>query len=271
MRISIIQNSASPEKEKNIKKVFRLMESSLESRPDILVLTEGFFFRGDRKALREYAEDTSTGPTVHKLKQFSKKNRVNLIAGSIFEPAGKDKYYNTSIIINKSGKIIAKYRKIHLFKVKLKDKKNIDETLFIAPGKKPVIFKINNIKCSVLICYDIRFPEVFRVLTEAGCRIIFIVSNFTRETGKAHWLTLLRARAIENQLFIAAANQTGKDLHTGVESYGHSVIYDPWGEELKRAGYKEGIISADLDFRVLKDVRKKLPVLNHINKSAYKI
>ncbi|MCK4778486.1 MAG: carbon-nitrogen hydrolase family protein, partial [Actinomycetia bacterium] len=164
------------------------------------------------------------------------------------------------------GEIIAKYRKIHLFEINFQNNTNYDESDFLSPGNELSYNNILGIKAGMTICYDLRFPEIFRALTSIGCKIIFVPSSFEEETGKSHWETLLRTRAIENQVYIVAPNQTGFTKNTLTKKWGHSLIINPWGEILCTIEKGEGCASAVIDIKFLEKVRKKVPVLKYLKK-----
>ena len=170
--------------------------------------------------------------------------------------------FNTSVLINPNGKIVTKYRKIHLFDIRLKGKEILESGRNQA-GKNPKLAKIENIKAGLSICYDLRFPELYRHYSRAGAKIICIPSSFTRLTGEAHWHTLIKARAIENLSYVIAPNQAGIGSG-GIKTYGHSLIVDPWGKILAEGPANgETVIFADIDLEYLKQVRKNLPALEH--------
>ena len=167
------------------------------------------------------------------------------------------------MLLNRSGEIEAVYRKIHLFSVELEDGTGIDESDLYTPGDEPATCELDGWTCGFSICYDLRFPELFRAYADLKTDIVFVPSNFTAATGKDHWEILLRARAIENQCWIVAPNQCGINPDTGVESYGHSMLIDPWGRIAAEAGTKPCVITFELDPQAAKDARKRLPVLKH--------
>lgn len=263
MRVACVQVNAGSEWEKNFPRIEKLLKKALKKRPDFIALPENFYGRTSSKALSLVARGV-TPQILRYFKTFAARHGVSVLLGSILEKAGAGrKFYNTSVLISPQGKVIAKYRKIHLFDIGLRNVK-VSESRHIAPGRKIVLSKINSIPVGLTICYDLRFPELFRALTALGAKILLVPSNFTQETGEAHWEVLLRARAIENQSFVIAPAQTGIHPESGVRSYGNSLIIDPWGRILARASrVSEGVITADLDFGFQARLRRSFPVLRH--------
>ncbi|NQT26788.1 hypothetical protein HQ585_15640 [candidate division KSB1 bacterium] len=184
--------------------------------------------------------------------------------GSIYERINNSgKAYNTSVFINNLGQIKSLYRKIHLFDVNIENSA-IKESSRFEPGSTTVTAELNGHQMGFSICYDLRFPELYRKYAQKGVEIICVPSSFTATTGKAHWEILLRARAIENCCFILAPNQVGID-GDGVESYGNSIAINPWGKIIGQGHHSnEEIIYCELDFELLKNVRNDFPALKHI-------
>ena len=187
-----------------------------------------------------------------------------LLAGSILEVSDSEgRAYNTSVLIGPETGIIAKYRKIHLFDVDIEGEAPIRESEFRRPGDAVVVADTPLCPMGLSVCYDLRFPELYRRLTTRPAPgLIFVPSVFTVPTGRAHWETLLRARAIENQVYIIAPDQTG-DHPASMSAYGHSMIVDPWGKVIAKAGTEPGLVLADIDLDYLEDVRRRLPALDH--------
>ncbi len=208
------------------------------------------------------AEDLD-GSIIGEFKSLAVKYGLYIHNGSFIEkaPAG-EKVFNTSVLINPSGKIEALYRKIHLFDSNLGKNISYRESDRFERGKERVTAKTPVGDFGFSICYDLRFPELFRALTFEGAKLIFIPAAFTLLTGKDHWEALLRARAIENQVYIAAPNQIGEH-HVHKICYGNSMVIDPWGKVIARASDKTGVITADIDWDYLEEVRTKLPSLKN--------
>ena len=228
---------------------------------DFALLPELFHFRGTGAELIAHAQSLD-GPVVRQLSDLAATHSMNILLGSILEAADADRCYNSSVLIDRNGKIAAVYRKIHLFDAHV-DGKHIDESQRFLSGSEPVLAKVDEIPIGLSICYDLRFPELYRGYSQNGAKLLSIPASFTHPTGDAHWEVLCRARAIENQAFVLAPNQTGIGAES-VPSYGHSMIIDPWGNILARASADHPeLLIADIDFDKQDAVRTQLPCLRH--------
>ena len=257
-----IQLNAGPDKKQNIENATKLIKKAAHRGAKLITLPEVFNWRGSSKHTLDNCEPIP-GPTSFRMSELASTLKIFLLCGSIIETNTEgSRPFNTSFLINPRGKIIACYRKIHLFKIHQRGKSTIDETRSYSSGDEVVTARIPFFRVGFTICYDLRFPELYRCLADNGAGIIFVPSSFTYETGKAHWEILLRARAIENQVYIIAPNQCGKDP-LGNSHYGHSMIVDPWGTVLGQGSNGEKIIYGEIDINYLKKVRKKLPSLKH--------
>lgn len=254
-----IQSSAGSEHGVNMDRAVRALTASAGC--DLAVLPEVFGFRGLDAQCRALAEPVP-GPTVERIARIAAELRCWILAGSIAERDGA-RVFNTSVLLDRRGAIAAVYRKIHLFSATLSDGSAIREQDVYAAGSAPVLADVEGWRCGLAICYDLRFPELFRRYADAGAHLLLVPSNFTHRTGSAHWDVLVRARAIENQAFVVAANQCGSNPATGVRSYGHSMIVNPWGEVLCAAGEDEDALTATLDPECLRRTRAALPALEH--------
>lgn len=248
MKVAVIQTNAGSNKNKNIEMAGSLVEKAIAKNAKFILLPEVFVFRGKLKAkgiLSEISE-TTKGGTIKKLSCIAKERKVSILAGSIYERIkGSKKVYNTSVLVDSDGKIAAVYRKIHLFDANV-DGKRICESQCFSAGKKLALSNVGGMKVGLSICFDLRYPEMYRKYFLQGAEVLCVPSSFTETTGKAHWEILLRARAIENKSFVLAPNQVGKNGQ-GVSCYGNSMIIDPWGKILARASSnKEEIIYADI-------------------------
>lgn len=258
MKVAVIQQNSTDDKQKNIDRAVFLIREALRRRAEFILLPEAFNFRGatdQRDVLAAVAEDIP-GESTRPLLSIARRHRVFILAGTICEktPASK-KFYNTSVLINPRGHILARYRKMHLFEAVI-DQTVIKEARHFLPGTKTALAAVGPFKVGMSVCYDVRFPSLYEDYAAAGAHVFCVPSAFTKKTGQAHWETLLRARAIENLCYVLAPNQTGKDSR-GVSSYGHSMIVGPWGEVLAEAGgSKEEILFADLKMDELKEKRK---------------
>lgn len=271
IKVSVIQFNAGINKTENLTKIESLLNQALKTKPDLICLPEVFNLRTGNNDSVSQAEKIPEGESTLLLTNFAKKNKVWISNGSIFEKVDQGLPFNTSIIINNQGEIIQTYRKNHLFKVSFQDKE-IDEATKSQACNKTCIANLHvnelDLKVGMSICYDLRFPELYRKYAKEKVQIILVPSSFAKKTGEAHWESLLRARAIENQAYVIAANQWG--LVNNLETYGNSMIVSPWGEIMQRASSNQDeIIDAVLDMDYLSQVRKSLPALEHMKINSF--
>jgi deaminated glutathione amidase len=258
IKTAVIQMDSSNDKEQNIATALRLCNEAIQQKANFIALPEMFNLR-----LEKYSSDETEsipGPSLMPFIDFAKTNNVYILAGSIAEHVpGTDRCLNTSVLIDNNGNINARYSKIHLFDVDI-DNKKIEESKSYIPGKEAVLGSVFNIPVGLSICFDLRFPKLYRSYFEKGAKILCVPASFTKTTGEAHWEMLLRARAIENQCFVIAPNQIG--IGPGhISSYGNSLIIDPWGSILSRGSSdKEEILIADLDLKQLDIIRNNMPL-----------
>ncbi|MCA9400990.1 MAG: carbon-nitrogen hydrolase family protein [Candidatus Omnitrophica bacterium] len=258
MKTAIIQLRAGPNKEQNIRTASALIVKAAKLKAQIAALPEVFDFRGvflDRTSMLRHAE-SSRGNMVRHFQSIAKEHKISILLGSFYERTiNKDKVYNTSMFINSCGLILAKYRKRHLFKAHIKTG-SVNEADIFSAGKKGSVISLGKFKAGLSICYDLRFAERFVAYRRSGIHLLFVPSSFSHETGKAHWRTLLRARAIESLCYVIAPNQYGKD-GKGYKAYGHSMIVDPWGKVIAEAsGDREEVMVSELDIQQLLNYRR---------------
>lgn len=268
VNVTLVQMSAGADREANVDRACEFVGRAADDGADFVLLPEVFSFVADASHWRAAAEPIP-GPTTERLAAIARDRQIHILGGSIIEElpgnelSGQERCANTSFLIGPTGDLIATYRKMHLFSVTLPDGVTFDETDYTVPGERPVIASTGMGPVGMTICYDLRFPELYRALMILGAGIVTVPSAFTAFTGKAHWKELLRARAIENQQFMLAPNQVGTAM-TGVESYGHSMVVDPWGTVLAEAGEEEGLLAVEIDTDRIDEVRKRLPALDHV-------
>lgn len=260
MKVAVIQLNSTADKNDNIRRASFFVKEAIKRQAQFILLPEIFNFRGvcsKKHLIAEEIPGESSTPFI----QIAKQHKVFILLGSVYERIKNSlKVYNTSVLIGPSGKILKKYRKIHLFQARI-NQRVIDETQSFVPGKTPVLTKIKSFKVGLSICYDLRFPEIYRRYSKEGAGVLVVPSCFTQKTGQAHWHTLLKARAIENSCFVLAPNQCGQD-HQGMFAFGHSLIINPWGDILAQASAdQEEIINADISLEEIKRVRQILPGL----------
>ena len=257
-----VQMLASDDKAANMTEAEHWIRQAVAAGARVVALPEVFIWRGNKKSEREFAE-TIPGPTATKMAELARELQIYLLAGSILEAISDgSKAYNTSLLFDPTGNLLARYRKIHLFDVDLANGVSLRESDTRAHGAEIVIAQTELATMGLSVCYDLRFPELYRGLADRGAHLIFVPSAFTAFTGAAHWGVLLRARAIENQVYIIAADQFGKSPKS-FECHGHSMIVDPWGAVLAELADGPGIVTAEIDLEYLGKVRSELPALNH--------
>jgi predicted amidohydrolase len=263
--VAVVQLTSTQEVEENLKTIRRLVLEAAEAGAKVVALPENALFLRIELAAQAPAEPLD-GPLIGELRCLASGAGVWLIVGS-FPEASHDpnRYYLTSVVIDgttEGAPVTASYRKLHLFDIDIPGKESHKESDFILPGEELVITDIAGIPTGLSICYDLRFPRLYQNLTARGAKMLTVPAAFTEFTGKEHWLTLLRARAIENQCFVIAPNQYGH--HGGKrKSFGKSVIFDPWGTPLCIAADRPGWAMARVDLNYLDEVRQSIPCLQH--------
>jgi deaminated glutathione amidase len=270
MRAAAVQLSSTEQIDRNLETSDRLTRAAAAEGAELVVLPERADIRGRDEAYEAGAEPLDGGRFVEWACGAARELGIDLVAGSVAERReGRGKLSNTSVHVGPDGEIRAVYRKIHMFDVVVGDIE-YRESAMHEPAEEVVLSETaGGVPLGLTICYDLRFPELYRILALRGARIVTIPSNFTKVTGAAHWEVLVRARAIENQVFVIAPGQFGPQLPKG-ESFGGSLIVDPWGEVLARAPDGEGIITAELDLERQDEVREKLPSLANRIPGAYR-
>jgi predicted amidohydrolase len=257
-----VQFGAGSDKDTNLAKVERLARLAAERGAELIVLPEVFFWRGARQEEATAAEPIP-GPTTERLAQLARDLRVHLVGGSILEHVpGDRRVFNTSTVFGPTGEMLGRYRKAHLFDVDIPGHVSIRESDTRVAGAEPVVVRTPLATLGLTICYDLRFPELYRRLTDLEAELICVPSAFTFATGALHWEILLRARAIENQVYVVAANQIGVGP-AGFADFGHSLIVDPWGTPIGRATNGETVLVSEIDLDYLAQVRRELPCLTH--------
>ena len=261
--VAALQMNSGLDKRANWATAERLVAEAARGGARLVVLPEMFNLFGDLSLAALEAEPIP-GPTSELLAAWAARWSLVLCGGSFCEQSGvPGKAYNTSLVFGSGGDLLVKYRKIHLFDVDLPGKVVVQESASILPGNAVAAAALAGFTCGLAICYDLRFSELFRTLTDRGMETLLLPAAFTRQTGQAHWELLVRARAVENQVFAIAANQAGWHSERS-QSYGHSLIVDPWGELLAAAGDEpERILHAVLERERLDAVRAQAPVLAH--------
>jgi predicted amidohydrolase len=257
-----IQLSAAADKGANFARAEGLARVAAGRGATLIVLPEVFFWRGTREQERQAAEGIP-GPTTERLAALARELNAYIVGGSILERVVDDaNVFNTSTVFSPRGELLAKYRKCHLFDVDIAGHLAIRESETRQRGSETVVVPTELAVLGLSVCYDLRFPELYRRLVEAGAQLVCVPSAFTFATGAQHWEILLRARAIENQVYVVAPNQHGRGP-SGFNDYGHSLIVDPWGTPVARASNGDAVIVAEIDLEYLEQVRRELPCLTH--------
>ena len=270
MRAAAVQLNSTDDKQRNLDQADRLTRAAAADGADLIVLPEKFNVMGEHDDYVSGAE-TLEGPTIGWARALARDFGIDLVAGSIVERReGREKLGNTSVHIGPDGEVKGVYRKIHMFDVEVGGQQ-YRESESEEPGEDIVLSETGEgLPLGLTVCYDLRFPELYRILAVRGARVITVPAAFTKVTGQAHWEILIRARAIENQAFVVAADQVG-DHPPDKQSYGGSMIVDPWGEVLARAERDEPcFVAADLDLDRQDDVREKLPSLANRMPATYR-
>ena len=271
VQVAVIQLSSQDDVNANLARVRELVLEAGRSGAELVALPENFAFMGEearRLELAERVEADAPGPIVAALRSAARDARVWIVAGGMPEQSGDPaRPFNTSLLLEPDGRVVSTYRKVHLFDVDLPDGTKLLESAATSAGDEPNVNEISGraggpVSLGMTICYDLRFPELYRKLGERGVRIVTVPAAFTLTTGKDHWHVLLRARAIENQVFVLAPAQHGRHPR-GRQTYGKSLIVDPWGDVLAQAAEGEGFAMARLDFAAQDRVRASLPCLSH--------
>jgi predicted amidohydrolase len=268
MRAGAVQLNSTEDTDRNLATADRLVREAAAKGAELVVLPEKWTVLGTGEQLAAGAQPLD-GPAITWARGIARELGIDLVAGSIVERVpGREKTSNTSVHVDPDGEIKATYRKLHMFDVEV-DGTVYAESAHEEPGEEVVLSELaDGTKLGMTVCYDVRFPELYRVLSARGAETISVPSAFTLATTRDHWEVLLRSRAIENQCFVVAPNQIGSHPG-GYRSGGRSMIVDPWGLVLACAPDSETAIVADLDAAVLHDVRRRLPALSHRRPEVY--
>ncbi|KYH35972.1 2-oxoglutaramate amidase [Clostridium tepidiprofundi DSM 19306] len=268
VKVAICQMIVTDNKMKNIVKAEEMIVKASEKGAKLVVLPEMFNCPYDKKYFAEFAESYPCGCTIKMLSKVSKENKIYLIGGSIPERDSEGRIYNSSFIFDSNGNLIGKHRKIHLFDIDIEGKIKFKESDTLHGGNDITVFNTEYGKIGVAICYDIRFPELIRLMVLNGAEIIVIPAAFNMTTGPAHWETLFKCRALDNQVYMLGC-APARNVNAFYISYGNSIITDPWGCVIGRLGEEEGILIQDLNLDRIKRVRAELPLLKHRRTDVY--
>ena len=269
IKLALCQMNVVDNKEKNIKTARLMIEESISKNADFIILPEMFNCPYSNDKFIEYGEKEKSSETLSEISKLAKSNNVYILAGSIPE-IEEDKLYNTSYLFDRQGNVIAKHRKMHLFDIDVKGKITFKKSDVLTAGNEFTIADTEFGKVGIGICYDIRFPELAKIMVENGALILIYPGAFNMTTGPAHWELLFRSRAMDNQAFcigVAPALNNDASYH----SYGHSIITNPWGEVIAQASEKESLIISEIDLSEIKKVREELPLLKNKRDDLYEV
>ncbi len=268
MRAAAVQLNATGDRATNLERADRLTRAAAAAGATLVVLPEKWSLIGSARELREGAEPLD-GPAIGWARELARELSLDLVAGSIVERLeGETGLANTCVHVGRHGEIRAVYRKIHMFDVEVDGTTHRESEVTKAGDQVAISVDDAGVRLGLSICYDVRFPEPYRVMAAAGARVITLPAAFTLATTRDHWSTLVRARAVENQAFVVAANQIGPHPG-GMRSGGRSMIVDPWGVVLAQAPDAEGHVLAELDLASQDSVRRSFPALAHRRPDVY--
>lgn len=264
MKISCVQMTTGCDPTQNLATIAAHVQMAAQAGAEIVALPETCtFMEKNRAAMQARLETQADSQVLAALRNIAKSNAVFILVGSmILADETSVKAVNRSLLIAPDGQVQAQYDKIHMFDVELEDGERHHESAAYQAGDCLVTSEVNGVTLGLSICYDLRFPNLYRRLAEAGAQVIVVPSAFTKQTGEAHWHILLRARAIETGCFIVASAQIGRH-ENGRETYGHSLIINPWGRIIAEAEDGDALISAELDLSLSARARRQIPTLEH--------
>ncbi len=261
---AVVQMNSTDSVEGNLREAGKLVRRAVERGAQLVLLPENFaFMRGGEEGKLEVAEPEGEGPIQAFLAETAAALGIYLVGGSVpLKGSSPERVRAACLLYGPDGERIGRYDKIHLFDVDLPTGERYRESATVEPGEEPLLVETPLAKLGVAICYDIRFPELARRLSRKGMEVLLVPAAFTVPTGRAHWEVLLRARAIENQCYCVAAAEWG-DHPGGRETYGHSMLVDPWGEVLARLEEGVGVVFHQLSANRLAEIRRRFPALQH--------
>ncbi|MDO4481785.1 MAG: carbon-nitrogen hydrolase family protein [Bacillota bacterium] len=268
MRLALCQMKVGMSKKENVEKACSMIREAVSNGADIAALPEMFSCPYSNSYFREYAE-YGDGETVKTLSALARENGIYIVGGSIPELDG-DKVYNTSFIFGKKGELIGRHRKVHLFDIDVEGGIRFKESDTLSPGNSITVVETEFCRIGVAICYDVRFPELSRLMALEGAELIILPAAFNMTTGPVHWDLSMRMRALDNQVYFAAVSPA-RDMNGVYQAYGNSCVASPWGEFAAHIDENEGILYCDIDLDRIKKVRNELPLLKHRREDMYKL
>ena len=269
IKIAAIQMPTVADKMENVRTVKAYLEKIKDENPDFVILPEMFCCPYQTENFPIYAEKEG-GPVWQQLSGYAKQYGIYLIGGSMPEKDAEGNVYNTSYIFDREGKQIGKHRKVHLFDIDVKGGQTFKESDTLTAGDSDTVFDTEFGKMGVMLCFDIRFPELSRMMVNDGAKVIFVPAAFNMTTGPAHWELSFRTRALDNQIYMVGC-APARDVSAGYISWGHSIVTDPWGRVTGMLDENEGILLAELDMDYEEQVREELPLLKSRRKDIYQL
>jgi len=268
-RLAICQMKTGDDKESNVSRAVEMIKRAAENKAEMVVLPEMFNCPYNSSKFPEYCEAEGNSLTLSAISENARKLGLYIVAGSIPE-TDSGRIYNSSYIFGRRGELIGKHRKMHLFDVDIPGKITFKESKTLTAGEQVTVVDTELCRVGVAVCYDIRFPELARLMALKGAQLIALPAAFNMTTGPAHWELLMRARAVDNQVYVAAASPA-RDEKAAYVAYGNSMVADPWGSVIARAGGGEEIVYADIDIARVDKIREELPLLKHRRTDVYSV
>jgi omega-amidase len=268
IKVALIQYTVQEDWLENINRVAHLLADAHNGGAELAILPEMFVQPYDMALVPDRSESVPHGPTSEKLSQWARQFKMAIVGGSVAEIGSDGKYYNTATLWSPEGEFLAKHRKVHLFDVDLPGGVSFKESVILSPGHQVTVVPVLGMRLGIAVCYDIRFPELARLMTLKGADMIALPGAFNHVSGPAHWEILLRNRAAENTVWVAGVSGMAPP-DAGYQAWGHSMLADPFGEVVADMGRGEGVAFGVMDPVRLKDVRARLPVLKQRRDDLY--
>ncbi len=269
LSIALCQMMIGPSKSENLARAAKMINQACERNVDLLVLPEVFNCPYQADLFPLYAE-SYPGPSTNFLSMIAREKGVAIVGGSIIEQSSSGRLYNSAFVFDEHGKLIGRHRKTHLFDVDMPGRITFRESDTLSPGNNITLIKFKDITFGLLICYDIRFPELSRALALEGADLLIIPAAFNFTSGPLFWELMMRCRAVDQQVFVAAA-APATNQQASYQAWGHSMVVDPWGRIIAAADQQEQIIFAELDFSLKEQILQEAPILQHRRKDLYQL
>lgn len=269
MKIIQYQSAVHSVKKENLIQLEKFLDRVAGEQADLIMVGEMFACPYDINNFRAYSEPQG-GETFKFLSGLARKHRVYLAAGTVPEIDAEGKVYNTAYVFDRNGELAGKHRKVHLFDIDIPGGQYFKESTILSPGEQVTVFDSEFGKIGLCICFDIRFNEMFRIMTNLGARIILIPAAFNTTTGPIHWQLLLQARALDNQCFVAATSPA-RNKNASYQAWGHSLVVNPWGKIIGELDELPGHLTSRVDFQEVESVREQLPVVSNLRSDLYEV